>query len=184
MLNSSQVFAYSAYHTKGLLYMAKKKSNKQRKQIKRQTRHFQLRVEHPQDRHVAEILDYARTQRREVTLIREAVTLYWALENGNLEALFEKFPVFKANFASPTTTSTVDGGGQLDEIKSMLEMIAAQQQSNNGYFLQSTPGPKQLPAPSFAMPVFEEDDEPTVLIRASTSNDSALNFVTALRNMQ
>jgi hypothetical protein len=46
--------------------MAKKKSTKQRKEIKRTTRHFQLRTEHPHDQHVREILDYGKSQRREV----------------------------------------------------------------------------------------------------------------------
>ncbi len=160
--------------------MAKSKVNKQRKQIKRTTRHFQLRVEHPKDKHVAEVLDYARTQRREVTVIREAITLYWALENNDLSVLFEMFPHLKPQVAH--------GAGGIDEIKAMLEMIARQQKASTEYVMPSpvpgTANPKLLAAPHFAVPLFEEDDEPTVLIRASTSTDSSLNFVTALRSMQ
>lgn len=163
--------------------MAKRKQNKQRKQIKRTTRHFQLRVDNPKDAHVREVLDYAKSQRREVTVIREAVTLYWALENGNLEALFEAFPQYKAHLTP--STPAAGGGGPLDEIKGMLELIAAQQKTDNGLLMRSAgQGPKQIAAPTFAMPIFEDDDQPTVIISKSTSMDSSMNFVNALKGMQ
>jgi hypothetical protein len=84
--------------------MAKKRETDQtaRRYVPRQTRKFQLRRDHPADAHVAEILDFARTERREVTVIREGVALWWALENGNLEYLFEKFPQYRAQFQPDT----------------------------------------------------------------------------------
>jgi len=130
--------------------MTNRKQSKNRKQVKRQTRRFQLRIEHPQDAHVREVLDYARSQRREVTVIREAITLYWALENGNLEALFEKFPAFRARFAPSTPTLTIADGGQLDKIKGMLEMLTAQQPSHGFVTKSIGGGTKQLVAPPIA----------------------------------
>lgn len=153
--------------------MAKSKVNKQRKQIKRTTRHFQLRVDHPKDIHVRDVLDYARSQRREVTLIRDAVTLFWALENGNIEAIFEFFPQYKAQFAPNTAQA-------LEQFMQILE----RQQSAQAQTSQPAVGPKQIAAPTFAMPVFEDDDAPTVLVSTTASTDSSLNFVTALRSMQ
>src|SRR5215207_8295262 len=100
--------------------MAKRKQSKNRKQVKRQTRHFQLRLEHPQDAHVREVLDYARSQRREVTMIRDAVTLFYALESGNLEALFEKFPQYKAQFTPGGS------GGAGEQIQALLEIFMAE----------------------------------------------------------
>lgn len=84
--------------------MAKKaaKPKRSRRPVPRQTRKFQLRRDHPGDAHVAEILDYARSQRREVTMIREGVALWWALEQGNLEYLFEKFPQYRSQFKPDT----------------------------------------------------------------------------------
>jgi Flp pilus assembly protein TadB len=70
---------YSVQRTKGLSMMAKRKTSKNRKQVKRQTRHFQLRAEHPIDQHVKEILDFKRSKRSEVTAIRDGVRLLWAL---------------------------------------------------------------------------------------------------------
>ena len=66
------------------------KTKKQRKQIKRQTRHFQLRVEHPKDAHVKEILDYAKSQRREET---EAKCVWQMMIHGWPPACAES-PVF------------------------------------------------------------------------------------------
>ena len=149
--------------------MAKKKQTKPRKYAPRQTRKFQLRLDHAEDAHVLEVLNYAKSQRREVTIIRESIALYWALENGNLEALFDVFPQYKAQFA-PSTAEALEQFMQILKQQQIAQAPAS--------------GPKQIAAPSFAMPIFEEDDEPTVLIRASTSTDSSMNFVTALRNMR
>ena len=87
--------------------MAKKKPTKLRKYAPRQTRKFQLRLDHAEDAHVLEVLNFARSQRREVTVIRESIALYWALENGNLEALFDVFPQYKAQFA-PSTAEALE----------------------------------------------------------------------------
>jgi hypothetical protein len=151
--------------------MAKKKQTKPRKYAPRQTRKFQLRLDHAEDAHVRDVLDFCRGERREVTVIRHAINLYWALEQGNLEALFDVFPQYKAQFAPNTA----------EALEQFMQILQRQQFAPT---VESAAGPKQIAAPNFAMPIFEEDDEPTVLIRASTSTDSSLNFVTALRSMQ
>lgn len=88
--------------------MAKKrqKTQKTNRYVPRQTRKFQLRLNHPTDMYVAEVLDEARKQRREVTIIREGVMLWWALENGNLEYLFEKFPQYRSQL-NPDADSVI-----------------------------------------------------------------------------
>ena len=124
--------------------------------------------------------------------IREGLRLWTSLRDGQVDVLLELFPWVREALTKSIPTSSAGGRGQLDEIKSMLELIASQQQSYNGYLMQSATAPqpsgqgniRQLAAPSFAMPVFEDDDQPTVLICASTSTDSSMNFVSALRNMQ
>jgi hypothetical protein len=87
--------------------MLKQKQTKPQKYAPRQTRKFQLRLDHEQDQHVQDILDYAKSKRKEVTLIRNGVALYWALENGNINALFEAFPQYKAQFA-PSTAEALE----------------------------------------------------------------------------
>ena len=130
--------------------MAKRKQSKNRKQVKRQTRHFQLRVEHPIDQHVQEILDFKRSKRAEVTAIRDGVRLLWALENNDLSVLFDMFPHLKPQIAA---SAPAEGGGQLDEIKGLLEMIASQQKPPGGYLMQSAlPIPqKPIVAPPVAV---------------------------------
>ena len=154
--------------------MSKKKQIKLRKYAPRQTRKFQLRLDHPEDAHVREVLDFCKSERREVTVIRHAITLYWALEQGNLEALFESFPQYKIQFA-PNTAEALE---QFMQILQRQQVVQAQ--------TQIAAGPKQIPAPSLAMPIFEDDDEPTVIIRTSTSTstDSSVNFISALTSIQ
>ncbi|MBA3871004.1 MAG: hypothetical protein H0X30_17820 [Anaerolineae bacterium] len=119
----------------------KRKQTKNRKQVRRTTRHFQLRVDHPTDTHVGEILDYAKSQRREVTLIRDAVQLFYALEQGDMTLLLDKFPFVGEALTKQTPPAPADGGGQLDEIKGLLEMIAAQQKPPGGLLMQSAAMP-------------------------------------------
>jgi hypothetical protein len=79
--------------------MAKKKPKQPKaRYVARQTRKFQLRLDHPIDAHVVEILDYAKSQRSEVTMIRDGVRLLWALKNDNLRVLFELFPHLERQF--------------------------------------------------------------------------------------
>lgn len=82
--------------------MARKKSKtqRQRKPVPRTTRKFQLRRDNSDDMHVAEILDYCRSQRLEAKALREGVILWWALKSGDLNVLFELFPQYKSQFGT------------------------------------------------------------------------------------
>ncbi len=83
----------------------------------------------------------------------------------------------------PELHSKVDSGaGGLDEIKAMLEMIIQQQKNNGGYTMQSlkpTTG-KQIAAPSFAMPNFEDDELPALSVKKDKSVNASLNFMQSL----
>lgn len=161
----------------------KRKATKQpkaRPPVKRQTRKFQLRLEHPTDAHVKEVLDYARTQRREVTLIREAIALYWALEQGDIEALYKKFPQYRGGNG--------DGrAGQLDEIKELLRTIKEQIVTKGTQSMQSLPSAtgKQITAPSFDLPTFDDDDDlPTLKLKKNATADAANRFLKSMSQVQ
>ena len=141
--------------------MAKKKQTKLRKYAPRQTRKFQLRLDHADDAHVLEILNFARSQRREVTLIRESIALYWALENGNLEALFDMFPQYKTQFA-PSTAEALE---QFMQILKQQQPVA----SGAGHSLKHDV-PTPLPAP----PIIEV--KPSVAISADAIADNVLSM--------
>jgi len=150
---------------------AKKKPATKRKSVPRHTRKYQFRNDHPMDQHVEDILNFWKKGKQEITNLRKAVALYYALEQGDLPQLFEFFPQYKAQFAPNTA----------EALEQFMQILQRQQVAT---VPEPAAGPKQIAAPNFAMPIFEEDDEPTVLIRTSSSTDSSLNFVTALRNMQ
>ncbi len=127
----------------------KRKQSKNRKQIKRQTRHFQLRVEHPIDSHVAEILDFKKSKRSEVTTIRDGVRLIWALENNDLGVLFEMFPHLKPQVASGQ--GGVGGSELAKEIAAQIVLM----NGTGGYTMQSVlPTPqKPVNTPKAAAPI-------------------------------
>jgi hypothetical protein len=133
--------------------MAKKRQQSQAKRqyIPRQTRKFQLRRDHPGDAHIAEILDYAKSQRREVTVIRNGVRLLWALENGNLDVLFELFPQYQSQFKP--------------DAEELIQQFMAMLQSGVGAAAPVVPASRQLPArpelprPLEPLPPAEYDDQ-------------------------
>ena len=148
---------------------AKKQTPTKRKPVPRHTRKYQFRNDHPMDQHVEDILNFWKKGKQEITNLRKAVALYYALEQGNLPELFEVFPQYKAQFAPNAA----------DALEQFMQILQRQQPTP-----EPVAGPKQIAAPTFAMPIIDDDDEPTLLLRTSGSTDSALNFVSALRNMQ
>ena len=138
----------------------------------RQTRKFQLRRDHPIDAHVSEILDYSRSKRREVTVIRDGVRLLWALENNDMTVLFEMFPHLKDQF--------IPGGVNLiEQIREML--LHAPPMPLESEPVGQAAGPKLLNAPTFALPIFEdEDDELPTIVTHKNGNDSGMNFLGGL----
>ena len=157
--------------------MAKKseKSKSPRRYTPRQTRKFQLRLDHPLDVHVAEVLGHARARRREVTIIREGIALWWALENGDLEYLFEKFPQYRAHF-NPDVEELID------QFRQMLQQQAKGSEETGTPVL---PAGKTIDTPKFALPVFDdEDDQDTLVIKRDTSTAASDNFMKAILSLQ
>ena len=144
----------------------------------RQTRKFQLRRDHPIDAHVSEILDYSRSKRREVTVIRDGVRLLWALENNDLSVLFEMFPHLKDQF--------LPGGVNLiEQIRSILlethPMPLEPDRAGQSAGLKAL----KAPATAFALPVFDDDDElPTLVTTKALANDPGANFLGGIMGLQ
>ncbi|MBA3867532.1 MAG: hypothetical protein H0X30_00105 [Anaerolineae bacterium] len=145
---------------------AKKKSLVKRKPVPRHARKYLFRNDHPVDQHVEGILNYWRSGKQEITNLRKAVALYYALEQGDLPALFDAFPQYKTQFA-PSTAEALE---QFMQILKQQQVVQAP---------EPAAGSKQIAAPSFAMPVFEDDDQPTLIFKkvTETENGSSLNFI-------
>ena len=126
--------------------------------------------------HVGEILDFSRSQRREVTVIRDGVRLLWALENNDLSVLFEMFPHLKSQFIP-------DGLSLMDQIQSLF--LSSQVLRNESQpQLKQSGSVKSLNAPKFELPTFDDDDElPTIITRKDTSNSSVSNFLSGMKSL-
>lgn len=146
-----------------------------RRYVPRETHKFQLRLDDPTDTHVAEVLKYAKTRRRHVTMLRNGIRLMWALENNDLNVLFELFPNLKGRFIPESA----------DLIEQFRQMLLQQRPAEIAP--QLTSGPKPLPAPRIAMPTFgQDDDQDTVVIRRDTASgeQAAMNFLDAAFGFQ
>jgi len=123
--------------------------------------------------------------------IREGIRLWTSLRDGQVDVLLELFPWVREALTKSTPETSVGGAGGNNLAKEIAAQIILQG-GTAGYLMQSGATPsqpkqitgKQLISPKLDLPIFEEDDEPTVLIRASTSTDSSMNFVSAMRGMQ
>lgn len=117
---------------------AKKKSATKRKPVPRHTRKYQFRDNHPVDQHVEEILNFWKSGKQEITNLRKAVALYYALEQGDLPLLFDMFPQYKAQFA-PSTAEALEQFMQILK-QQQLQPVETRQLVNHDI-------PKHLPAP-------------------------------------
>ena len=141
--------------------MAKKKPKQPKaRYIARQSRKFQLRVDHPIDSHVIEILDYAKSQRSEVTMIRDGVRLLWALKNDNLNVLFELFPHLERQF-------NPDAEDLISEFRQMLlqhrnEPVPQPIQIESGQAEQG--GRKLLSGAKIDLPLLDDDDDGDTIV--------------------
>ncbi|MBA3868235.1 MAG: hypothetical protein H0X30_03705 [Anaerolineae bacterium] len=119
---------------------SKTKTPTKRKVVKRHTRNYQFRDEHPIDQHIESVLDFWKHERREITTLRKAVALYYALEQGNLTELFDFFPQYKAQFAPDTASA----------IEEFMDILRKQSATNGaGQSIKYNP-PIPLPAPPIA----------------------------------
>ena len=117
--------------------------------------------------------------------IREGIRLWTSLRDGQVDVLLELFPWVREALTKSAPVASVGGAGGSDLAKEIAAQIILQG-GTTGFLMQSaaTPTGKQITAPKFEIPNFEDDDQPTVIVRASSNTDSSLNFVTALRSMQ
>lgn len=93
----------------------------------------------------------------------------------------------EAQSAQPRTSNPDDGAGQLDNTKvdkliALLELTVTNQKANGGYSMQSlkpTTG-KQIAAPNFAMPNFDDDELPTLSVKKDSKTNASLNFMQSI----
>lgn len=162
--------------------MAKKSTKTKttpKRYVPRQTRKFQLRHNNPIDVHVGEILDFSRSQRREVKVIRDGVRLLWALENNDLSVLFEMFPHLKSQFVP-------DGLNLMEQIQALfLNSQVLKNEPEPKPQLTQGVGLKALKSQNFDLPTFDDDDDlPTFVTNKNTNIDLTGNLLQGIISLQ
>lgn len=121
--------------------------------------------------------------------IREGLRLWTSLRDGQIDVLLELFPWVKEALAKSTTSQTTSGAAGNDLAKEIAAQIILQG-GTAGYLMQSTSPSqpkqitgKQLTAPNFDMPKFDDEDELKLVIKADTSNAANDNFISMLKGM-
>ena len=164
------------------------KGNRKRKRVyvPRRTRKFQLRNSHPQDMHVAEILDYARSKRQEVTMIRNAVQLEYSLGQGDMSILLERFPWIVEALKVAAPPAPPDNTELLNEILRNQRLLLERGITDTR--LPPSPiaaAPKPLATKAVvSAPTFDDDDDlPTVTVSKNKDTDLAANFLKSLSGL-
>ncbi|MEP6988019.1 MAG: hypothetical protein ABI970_20625 [Chloroflexota bacterium] len=142
---------------------AKQKSKAKRKPIPRHARKYLFRNDHPVDQHVEDILNFWKTQKQEITNLRKAVALYYALEQGDLSSLFEVFPQYKTQFAPSTA----------EALEQFMEILRQQQMPVSIGAGQSIKYEPLIPLPA---PPIAEIKQQSATVSASDIADNFLSM--------
>ena len=107
-------------------------------------------------------------------MIRDGVRLLWALENNNLAVLFELFPHLQKQFIP-------EGADLLEQFRQML--LQPRPVETPAASLPQGPQPlagfKSLP-----LPVDDDDEQDTIILKRSTSTDAGKNFLGSLASFR
>lgn len=152
---------------------------------------FWLDMVKPEEESIADIIEKLKSAKRYTAAIRDGLRLVWDLSQGKTDVLLELFPFVKTALAG-------DGGsndGVSKEDIARLEALILETKDSSGVMsvtphasgLKPMGGVKQLQAPQFAAPVFDEDDEDLVLPVGKASGDgqdAIKNFLSSMAALQ
>jgi hypothetical protein len=156
---------------------------------------FQVETTNEEDVKVLDTVKDLKKKRMFMPTLRDALNLIMDLRGGSLVVLFELFPWIQEQMQTGQVTAPKPPSPQLPpDTTELAKEIAAQiilQGGTEGYTMQSNPPPQPQPSSgiksltnkSLAMPTFEDDDEPTVIINAS-AKPTGDNFLSGLMGLQ
>lgn len=150
----------------------------------RYKREFWLDADKDDQLLLLETIDELKRQRRFVSVLRDGIRLIVDLRAGRLDVLFELFPLLVER-VQPAKSGKGDPDleRKLDKI---MQAIEAQQlpAPPPGYPMMKPVGsPQALTVGKVDLPRFD-DDENTVVIKKSTSNDAGQNFLKSAFGLQ
>lgn len=147
---------------------------------------FWLDMHKPDEADLAEKIAILKADRVFVKTIRDGIRLIWDLKAGRLEILFSLFPWVKEEFEKRANNQAIVA---LQTQLARLEKLMGQGMSvpvdiQSGVIQPKIPsGPKPLLVPSLALPRFEDDDEPTLILSKSASTDASYNLINSLKGL-
>jgi len=151
----------------------------QRKLVRRKTLKLQFRLDHPEDQHVLEVLEFWKGSKKRITNIRKAIALFYALEQGDDTLLKEMFPD-RAGQGQPMFPDTANIVQALDRLNNTMERI----QVPVPQMVEVVSTGKMLAAPKLDLPVFEDDDELPTIVTSKQSVNSAENLLKGLLSLR
>ncbi len=151
---------------------------------------FWLNIFNDTDYAIAEYLEFAKRRREYTGIIRDGIRLILSLRQGRTDVLFEIFPWMNAEIPSlPPSASLSSHNPDLQRQLERLEQIILQQGAipvdtslRSSY--QTNSGPKALDVPRFDLPLIEDDEDDTVVLKHDTSTNSATNFINSMLSLQ
>jgi hypothetical protein len=130
---------------------------------------------------LSEQIEELKQHRSYVKTIRDGIRLVCDLKQGSTQVLFELFPWLRTELvaAAPVATDTK----LQEEVAQLKQLILGQGYNVQSSLSANTSGPKPLNKPKLLLPLLDDDDQETLVIRKNTSNDAGLNFLNAMTGL-
>ncbi len=145
---------------------------------------FWLYIDKARDIETFEIIDWFKSKglfRRNVIAGLHAM---WAYKNNDVDALLAEMPDLLKMLEGKISGG---GGGELAEINRKLNLILEREitiELPPSQIAAKPAGLKAIAAPSFALPVFEDEDEfPTLKLSKNESGEAGMNFLKSMTSI-
>lgn len=147
---------------------------------------FWLDVRKSDEYSLSEQIDNLKQERSFVKTIRDGIRLVVDLRAGRLDVLAELFPWVQAELSKPQQSlAVISLQTQLERLEYLMEQ-GIRPTIDTGTIQTNSPlaGPKPLPAPSLSLPQYDDDDEATIILTKSTTQNAVLNFINTTKALQ
>lgn len=148
---------------------------------------FWLEIGKAMEVDLADQLAVLKSGRKFAATVRDALRLILDLRAGNTDVLYELFPAIVARIGLEAITSNPPSGGagELEEIRSMLEIALANKRADEKLMLPvATGSPRPLAVKELSAPVFDDDDDmPLLTVSKSTASGAGLNFLASMKGL-
>lgn len=126
---------------------------------------FWLYHDRDEDSRLMEFIQYCKATRQFAKVVRDGIRLVWSLREGNTAVLFELFPHLERQF-KPDAEELIEQFRQM-----LLQHQAAPEPQPAQVGVGAEQGkPKALNAPKTILPLLDDDEDDTIVIKQSTGS--------------